>query len=204
MSVVAANDGIAVQIMCLIGCSLETLSAITAAADLVMASESPMPLTDSRQDQCRSLVQRLECAQQDLEDRVISAPDKHKIQSIAELFRLAGLIYLLRTNAHSSASEDVELHASSAFTILDTLDTCERGFPMFIIGCEARSDVERKRVLGLFSRTQQHRYSGSLIVAQHMVERSWAQDDLYPGVTIDYTRKLNLIMSSYTFLPTFT
>jgi hypothetical protein len=130
---------------------------------------------------------------------------REKIERLAELYRLAGLIYLLRAvMALPSSSPEVAKYVDLAFGILEGLDTCERAFPLFIIACEARCDGRRRQILDLISRTQDHRYSGSLVCARRIVEAAWAQDDLHPERNIDCGLKFTAVISSYMSLPMFT
>ncbi|OQE03170.1 hypothetical protein PENSOL_c001G05336 [Penicillium solitum] len=126
-----------------------------------------------------------------------------RMAALVELFQLATLVYLNRAfgNTLESAAE-TQQRVERAFSIFSELSSCERQYPLFILGCEARTDAERCIVMDLISRTEKGDSSRSLFITKKLIQAIWVQDDLSQG-EIDYTGKLSAIMSCCTILPTF-
>lgn len=126
-------------------------------------------------------------------------------QRFAELYRLAGLLYLYRSARKLPPTSPRVVNVMKvALAIVGSVESCSRHvFPLAIIGAEARSDDDRLVILNLISRTQE-RYNGSSIHrAQRFIEACWAQEDLHDGQVLDYRKKLDSIMTSSENLPTF-
>ncbi|CEJ56417.1 hypothetical protein PMG11_02625 [Penicillium brasilianum] len=123
--------------------------------------------------------------------------------TIVELFQLAALVYLNRAFGHiiESAAE-TQQRIERAFDIFSRITSCERQFPLLILSCEAWTDAERCTVLDLISRTEERDSSRSLFLTKKLIQAVWVQDDLSQG-QIEYTEKLDAIMSCCTILPTF-
>lgn len=66
-----------------------------------------------------------------------------------ELFKLAAIIYLKRASRNfSGTSTQIDAMVERAYVLLDDLDTFNNpAFPLLIIGCEARRDGQRMRIL---------------------------------------------------------
>ena len=126
------------------------------------------------------------------------------IAKIAELYRLAGLIYLYRAGkGYPSNNPSVKLLVEGGLEIAASLDACPRAFPVVILGCEARCDSDRLVILDLLRRTQGCRKIGDISGAQKLIEAWWAQDDLHGGEEFDYVRKFDAIMSLSKYRPSF-
>jgi hypothetical protein len=127
------------------------------------------------------------------------------IPKIAELYRLAGLIYLYRAGKGiPSNKSNVKLLLEAGLEIAASLDACGRAFPVVILGCEARCDCDRLVILDLLRRTQLCRKIGDISGAQKLIEAWWAQDDLHAEEEFDYVRKFDVIMSLSKYRPSFT
>ncbi|PWY68969.1 hypothetical protein BO94DRAFT_299621 [Aspergillus sclerotioniger CBS 115572] len=119
-----------------------------------------------------------------------------------ELFQSAMLVYLNRSSGGLLDPADTEERIGKAFSTLSQLRSCERQFPLFILGCEARTDDERCTVLDLITRTEKLASSRSFFLVRKMIEAIWVQDDL-SNKGIDYATKLSAIISCCTILPSF-
>lgn len=119
---------------------------------------------------------------------------------IRELFQLALLTYLERVSLNVSGdSAQISDYKQRAFTIMESLDSCERGFPLFILGCEAREDEQRMTIMRLLG----HSKARHLDVTREMIQGLWAQDDLGFGLQeVGYMDKLKAVMASHHALPT--
>ncbi|PQE32570.1 zinc-finger transcription factor protein [Rutstroemia sp. NJR-2017a WRK4] len=77
-----------------------------------------------------------------------------------------------------------------AYILLDELETSNSAFPLLIIGCEARADEQRMRIL-------QHIERASIL------QQIWVQDDLAVDYELDYLNRLDAVISSYQIMPSF-
>ena len=113
------------------------------------------------------------------EELFLSAANGPKV---TELYQLALLIYLERCG-HNAIGETTKIAAlvQRAFRLLDELGTCNWPFLLLILGCEARSDAERLKMLDLVAAAEvqvKERRSLNLDYAKNMVQFFWIQDDL--------------------------
>ncbi|KAJ5570289.1 uncharacterized protein N7459_009719 [Penicillium hispanicum] len=121
----------------------------------------------------------------------------------AELFQIATLVYLNRASGNLlDPPYETQQRIERAFTLFSQLSTCERQFPVFVLGCEARTDAERCVVLDLIARTEKGASSRSLLLLKKLIQAVWVQDDLAQG-EVDYNEKLSAILSCCSILPTF-
>lgn len=124
--------------------------------------------------------------------------------AVDELYQLAILIYLDRISGTLlNQPLRTQQHIDRAFTILSQLSSCERQFPVFIIGCEARTDNQRAIILDLISKTEKNNASRSFNYVKRMIQAIWAQDDLFDWQLgdLDYWNKLSSTMSRCTIPP---
>lgn len=134
--------------------------------------------------------------------------DRHSIRGWddnfqLELFKLALLIYIERSARSSSGhSEKVTSYTQRGFAVLSQMNYCELPFPLFIIGSEAQSDEERTLILGLV-RSGDANQSHPLSRLESMLQAIWAQNDLETSYELDYTMKLDTVMTSSPRLPCF-
>jgi hypothetical protein len=128
-------------------------------------------------------------------------------QLATELFTLALLVYLGRATSDllPELVDKTEQHIEKAFSLFPTLKCCDRQFPLFVLGCEARSDEDRAVYLDLVSRTQARSQAAPLVQVETLVKASWVQSDLadHAGLKFDYIEKLNALISSCKVIPNF-
>lgn len=133
---------------------------------------------------------------------VLLEPDEvAEMAIIVELYRLAIHIYVNRVseNLLGQASR-TQQRIDEAFTLLSRLPSCERQFPIFILGCEARTDDQRAIILDLISRTEKNITSRSFNHVTLLLHALWAQDDLADS-ELNYWHKLTSIISRCTVVP---
>ena len=192
-----------VQILSLLGCSPEVLEATAAIGDHVREGSSNQQL-DAIDRLERKLVHAKQHVPPAEPSNTIASSSSDNTADVAELYRLAGLIYLYRAcKSLPSTSPRVKEAIESGFAILRNLTTCDRPFPLLIIGCEARTDEDRLIVLDLIRRSRAHRKIGNLGVAKRFVEAYWAQSDLDTGDALGYVQKFDAIISASEMLPSF-
>ena len=106
--------------------------------------------------------------------------DESAILKIAELYRLAALIYSKRACRRNIRSSVQVAHlVQNAFSILEELQLCTAAWPLFIVGCEAETDSQRCLVLELLERSANHRKSDNILWTSKLVKGIWKQDDLF-------------------------
>jgi hypothetical protein len=121
--------------------------------------------------------------------------------TINELFLLAMLVYINRVSGNAlEQPKKIQRHIDRGFALFQTLDSCERQFPVFVLGCEARTDEQRVMILDLIDRTEKNGSSRSFNHVRIMTQAIWAQDDL-ANAELNYWDKLTTIISCCTILP---
>lgn len=126
------------------------------------------------------------------------------VAQVLELFRLAGLVYLERASRNfSGQSTKLEQWTDEAFSIFTKLDACQYPFPLFIFGCEARTDDRRMAILDLIAKTEQDPHVRNVQEVRSLIQSVWIQGDLEVDGEVEYIRKLNLVLSSRDVVPSF-
>ncbi|KAB5562704.1 fungal-specific transcription factor domain-containing protein [Coniochaeta sp. 2T2.1] len=121
-----------------------------------------------------------------------------------DLLKLAALIYLKRASRNfSGTSPQIYAMVEKAHTLLDGLETFNLAFPLLIIGCEARTDEQRMRILEHIERAMRTSTLRSLHGLQNILQQIWVQDDLAVDYELDYLKKLDAIISSYQIMPSY-
>lgn len=133
-----------------------------------------------------------------------TSDSKASWKTILELYKIAAMIYFKRSSRSlSGPSQQIDAMVDRAFVILDGMDTLDLSFPILIVGCEAWQDSRRKSVLELVERTRRRSCVGSLHGLRSILQRIWAQDDLSIGHELNYSKKLDVVISSYPIVPCF-
>ncbi|RKL32841.1 hypothetical protein BFJ72_g10341 [Fusarium proliferatum] len=179
-----------VQIVGSLGCSVEVLEII---------DEINMMRLHSAQD-ClsTSTLQRCDLAMKLYNLRQLVAPIEcsgslrsHRILAIAELYRLAALLYLQRV--HSIAEDDFTrpVYVQQALGILKSLDVATSPWPVFIIACEV-DEQDRVSILHTVDRMDSVRSIGNIKVLRDIFKGIWKQQDLRSigkaGQRVDWLR----------------
>ncbi|KFY80601.1 hypothetical protein V499_00572 [Pseudogymnoascus sp. VKM F-103] len=123
-----------------------------------------------------------------------------------ELFKLAAIIYLKRASRNfSGTSPQIDAIVERAYILLDELETFNPAFPLLIIGCEARRDGQRMRILEHIERAMKASSlrSRSMLGLQNIIQQIWVQDDLAVDYELDYLNKLDAVITSYRIMPSF-
>jgi hypothetical protein len=132
-----------------------------------------------------------------------SASEVEHGTKIAQLYRLAGLIYCERVLKASSNQGRLARWSVEAFDILRQLKICERPFPLFFVACEAQSDEERQMVISLLERANQKSTQRKVHSVEQMIQSMWVQHDLLSDTRErNYVDALNSTISSSQLLPT--
>lgn len=123
---------------------------------------------------------------------------------VMKLYQLAMLLYL---NRSSEGLIDQPIRTQQqidqAFVILPRLSSCRQQFPIYIIGCESRTDEQRAVILDVILRTETLSSSRSFNHCKRLLQASWAQDDLAEWNNISYRSKLTSTIGLAEFVPAF-
>lgn len=126
-----------------------------------------------------------------------------EMTTIIELYRLAILVYVDRASEKLlDQAARTQQNIDKAFALFSQLDYCAQQFPIFILGCEARTDDRRATIMDLISRTEKKPSSRSFNHVTLLLQAFWAQNDLAAG-GLNYWDTLNSIITHCTIVPSF-
>lgn len=97
----------------------------------------------------------------------------------AELYRLAGLLYLQRVVPTAGDEGRRAAYLQQAFGALRTVRVATSPWPIFIIACEARTEEERAHIFDVLERMDEVRNVGNVRVMRSIIETIWKQQDLW-------------------------
>ncbi|KZL74362.1 zinc-finger transcription factor [Colletotrichum tofieldiae] len=124
----------------------------------------------------------------------------------AEVFRIATLVYLSRsTGQDSTHPSEIPLLVKRGLHLIHHMGICERPLPLLILGCEARTDIERLYILDLVASTETAAPDRHLHSIKTLLQALWTQDDLHAedNVQPDYMEKLSAVFTASRLLPHF-
>lgn len=129
-------------------------------------------------------------------------------QKAVTAFGLSVLLYLWRLTGGSRNDMSTKIASliDEAFDYLSQLDALRHPLPMFLLGCEAQTDNQRRIILELISRTERKTSTLAMSYVKGMTRSAWVQQDLRRNrstATIEYKEMLNNLISSCKKLPTF-
>ncbi|KAF4419960.1 hypothetical protein FACUT_11401 [Fusarium acutatum] len=159
-----------------LGCSVEVLE--------IIDKINMMRLQSTHNCLSTSLLQRCDLATRLYNLRQLLAPIEcsdglrsHRILAIAELYRLATLLYLQRV--HPIAEDDFtrSVYVQQALGVLKSLDVATSPWPVFIIACEV-DEQDRVSILHTLDRMDSVRSIGNIKVLRDVIESVWKQQDL--------------------------
>jgi hypothetical protein len=122
--------------------------------------------------------------------------------AVRELFVLAILVYFTKksTKLIGSSSKTNEW-IESAFQILSEIEHCNKPFPLFIFGLEARTDNKRALILDLIDCTAEKFNGRGLVAVRNLLVKSWVQYDLHAGDYLRQGRDMCSFLSICNFVP---
>ncbi|CCF32252.1 hypothetical protein CH063_00776 [Colletotrichum higginsianum] len=180
----------------------EPLHLLSEVAAEVLPSTDPASHTEKYKGRIAQLKRRA----RDLEVPTPSDPRIQRAAAKAEVFRASTLVYLSRaTNSDLIRPSELCLLVDRSLSLMQHMSPCERPLPLLILGCEARTDVERLRVLDLVSSTENTPPDRELHYIRILLHALWTQDDLHAedNVEPDYMEKLSVVFSASSLLPHF-
>ncbi|KAF5254860.1 hypothetical protein FANTH_356 [Fusarium anthophilum] len=164
------------QIVGSLGCSVEVLEIVDEINMMRLHSEHDCPST--------STLQRCDLAMKLYNLRQLLAPIEssdslraHRILAIAELYRLATLLYLQRV--HPIAEDDFTrpVYVQQALGVLRSLGVATSPWPVFVMACEV-DEPDRVSILHTLDRMENVRSIGNIKVLRDVIEGIWKQQDL--------------------------
>lgn len=89
-----------------------------------------------------------------------------------------------------------------ADVLLEGLETFNPTFPLLIVGCEARTDEKRIRILEHIERAMATSSLRGLHELRDILQQIWVQDDL-ADYELGYLDRLDAVITSYQIMPSF-
>ncbi|KAI1426169.1 fungal-specific transcription factor domain-containing protein [Xylaria sp. FL1777] len=171
--------------------------------DAVAPNQVPTPSAETS-DEHKSFLKILDWKIRNISIEDIVGDDRSDdVLMNAEVYKLAMLVYIHRASSNMLGQTAVtQQYIDEAFARFAEMTACHRQFPVFILGCEARTDSQRVTVLDLIARTGQHHASRSLEQIKILIEAIWVQEDLANG-EIDYKVKLKYVFGCCRNVPSF-
>jgi len=122
--------------------------------------------------------------------------------AVKELFVLATLLYLERKSTQLvGPSSKTDGWVEDAFLILSRVEHCNKPFPLFIFGREARTDSRRLLILRIIDWTMKKANARSLASLREMLVKLWVQDDLNVEGNADDQRNACFLLKFCNFVP---
>ncbi|KAI9707927.1 MAG: hypothetical protein M1820_004346 [Bogoriella megaspora] len=201
-----APDESLMEDICAVGYSRQVFDCILTITAILGPSEVPYLTPLEQRREINEIERRLRCFKQDIsrQDQEFPNETPDKAITIVQLYLLAALLYLNRTAIQYSGDELQHRRlVDEALSHLTQVQVRDAPWPFFIIGSEARTDSQRRKVLQLSSMSQSDKQSDNTVWIQRMVEASWNQDDLDEEQSLSYTNKISAVISASPFLPVF-
>ncbi|EHK18365.1 uncharacterized protein TRIVIDRAFT_77131 [Trichoderma virens Gv29-8] len=189
----------------ILGCSLELLDLLCQAIDAVYEPGDPDYQSESHLKLIRSLEIRLKYLQQRQSTVApLDGPEMRQEAIVAELYRLAAIIYLLRMAKGEPENSKAVAHVvDQAYELLQQLVYCERPWPLFVVALEARTEEHRMRMLKVLEKSLERRPLGPMTLVNRMIPDAWTQQDLRES-SIDAFTLYGMIISRHRVPPCFT
>lgn len=105
---------------------------------------------------------------------------------IAELYRLAALLYLQRVARNSPRDTPHVIRlVAEAYKALEVTARCDRPWPLFVIALEASTEDERRLVLAMIETLLERRPLRKFMMLRTMIQQAWSQKDLAKTSNLD-------------------
>ncbi|KAH8900612.1 hypothetical protein GQ53DRAFT_708499 [Thozetella sp. PMI_491] len=124
--------------------------------------------------------------------------------AMMELYKLAALVYLKRASRNFSGTcQQIDRMVEKAHILLNDPESFNPAFPLLIIGCEARTDEQRMRILEHIEKATKTSSLRSLDGLRNILQQIWVQDDLAVDYELNYLNRLDAVIGSYQIMPSF-
>ncbi|KAL7892364.1 fungal-specific transcription factor domain-containing protein [Trichoderma sp. SZMC 28014] len=176
-----------IQILTSWGCSLELLDILHEIFDNVLDRDSEHYKSSEHNARLDILEQRLHRLNPG-EEYDVSKLDELSLYSaqIAELYRLAALLYLQRVARNSPRDTPHVIRlVAEAYKALEVTARCDRPWPLFVIALEASTEDERRLVLAMIETLLERRPLRKFMMLRTMIQQAWSQKDLAKTSNLD-------------------
>jgi hypothetical protein len=140
-----------------------------------------------------------------LRQRVSHRPDLNvdsESSTVKELFVLAVLVYFTKTSPKLiGSSSKTKEWIESAFQILSETRLCNKPFPVFIFGLEAREDSRRLLILDVIDSTIEKFNTRGLTSVRKLLLKAWVQYDLHVEDDLRQDRDMCYFLGVCNFVP---
>lgn len=126
-----------------------------------------------------------------------------ELPTVARIYHMAALIYLERVRLETFHEVQPTFHTNAVndgLALLANIDTRKVPWPLFVIGCEAATDLQRQKVLRLLE-TERSGADGP--IPRRLMEAFWIQDDLDTTQKLSYVEKMSGVINTLPSLPSF-
>ncbi|KAK2056289.1 hypothetical protein LY76DRAFT_595296 [Colletotrichum caudatum] len=171
-----------------------------------VAETLPSGDPNARHEVYRIKVARLKQEIMGLKIPTPSDPATKTVAARAEVFRISALVYLSRSTRQDLLNpSELHLLVDKALCLMKNMGPCERPLPLLILGGEARTDIERLRILDLVPEKDASIPWREAHLMRMLLQALWIQNDLEfeSNVELDYTEKLSVIFNASDFPPHF-
>ncbi|KAF2158490.1 hypothetical protein M409DRAFT_32949, partial [Zasmidium cellare ATCC 36951] len=167
------------QIIGSIGCSMEMLGLIDAIDNARISHQPKSKMSPHMYEHKAALERQLETLKQhDSGMNSIGEDPTCQTAATAELYRLAGLLYLHQVLPRPDDQLRRNQNVEAAFSLLRSMKTCTSPWPLFTLACEANTDDRRTLLLDVLDRMDETRKIGNVFSLRHIIEQVWKQTDL--------------------------
>lgn len=138
-----------------------------------------------RQEEWHRVENQIATLSQRLDPRaaiLLPMSEQVRIQTTAELYRIATFLYLQRTCNTAHAEELRSVYMEQAFNALRSLEICTSPWPLFVIACETETDEQRIEIMQILDRMDDTRNIGNLLVLRNIIESFWKRKDLQADI----------------------
>lgn len=129
---------------------------------------------------------------------------RDRAAALLELYRLCAFIYIARARETTLGQiPNIPQLLDRAFALLAAMPSCEKQFPVFVIGTEASTEEQRCIILDLLQRTEKDKMCRQQGCLRRGLEVAWVQRDLHidQDLLLDYIELLRRICSSCDNVP---
>ncbi|KAH7041523.1 fungal-specific transcription factor domain-containing protein [Microdochium trichocladiopsis] len=124
--------------------------------------------------------------------------------AVFELYRLAALTCLARTGeSRFGLPAKIDGLLEDALGIMRRMETCQRQFPVLVLGTQAKTEPQRRAVVDLLDRTTDALTGRTMACLKRSVEVSWVQMDLHADqdLILDFSQLMRTLCGNCSSVP---
>lgn len=174
------------KIIGLLGCSTELLRLIASINQLRTWRTSPQWTNAHTSREFLDLTLLIRSRLQDLKQEIhiefgetTGTIDHNRITLTADLYRVATLLYLYQVAPPQAIPDGaVKSLVRDGFILMDQMEVCTSPWPLFIMACNAQTDSDRLKILGIVDTADAKRRVGNYQLIRSLFQAVWKQQDL--------------------------